>query len=177
MSRLATGLLEASSLVMTPELSLMAMYDDLSGRSRPAKRSSSVSFLIAILALHRRDYGPTHEIPDTPYPLWLHNSRAYRQLPPVGPHRLCLPTDSKLPEDVVPVEVSAARTQPRPYDLAGEDPVDARSADLEPLGNLRCPQPLSFQRSDVRSFNRRWAALVDPLGLGGCNTLHLPLTP
>ena len=25
-----------------------------------------MSFLIAILALHRRDYGPTHEIPDTP---------------------------------------------------------------------------------------------------------------
>ena len=25
-----------------------------------------MSFLIAIFALHRRDYGPTHEIPDTP---------------------------------------------------------------------------------------------------------------
>ena len=34
--------------------------------SRPASRSSSVSFLIAILALHRRHYGPTHKIPDAP---------------------------------------------------------------------------------------------------------------
>src|ERR1700722_18501379 len=34
--------------------------------SRPASKPSRVSFLIAICALHRRHYGPTHKIPDSP---------------------------------------------------------------------------------------------------------------
>src|ERR1700691_4062104 len=35
--------------------------------SRPASKPSRVSFLIAICALHRRHYGPTHKIPDSPH--------------------------------------------------------------------------------------------------------------
>jgi hypothetical protein len=34
--------------------------------SRPANKPSSVSFLIAICALHPRQYGPAHKIPDSP---------------------------------------------------------------------------------------------------------------
>src|SRR5215204_2221479 len=34
--------------------------------SRPSRSWSSVSFLIAISALHRRHYGPAHKIPDSP---------------------------------------------------------------------------------------------------------------
>src|SRR5829696_7833923 len=36
--------------------------------SRPSRSWSSVSFLIAISALHRRHYGPAHKIPDSPRP-------------------------------------------------------------------------------------------------------------
>src|SRR5215207_2101067 len=35
--------------------------------SRPSRSWSSVSFLIAISALHRRHYGPAHKIPDSPF--------------------------------------------------------------------------------------------------------------
>jgi hypothetical protein len=121
--------------------------------SWPASKLSSVSFLIAIGALHQRNYGPAHKIPDSPNRLCSTYSRRatlrlYRFATFIARGGGC-----------------AASTREPFWDQqrsSAREPINARSPNPEALGDRRWPTPSSPQPFDSFSIDCRSSPFYRP---------------